>query len=135
MVDNEKAREDFGCERCWPATPDAAWRARGGLAREADLIDEPHFHVMILACSVCPQRFVSVLTETIDWAGGDDSQYWMLLPVTDTEAAELAERRGSITEAQLNALGSERRCLRRDHPTAAAPRNSWGVGIWVGLHD
>jgi hypothetical protein len=135
MVDGEKARADFGCEHCWPATPDAAWEARRALAREADLIDESHFHVMILACSSCTQRYVSVFTETIDWADGEDPQYWMLLPITDAEAAELVQRRGSVTEAQLNALGPERRCLRRDHPKAAAPRTSWGIGLWVGPHN
>jgi hypothetical protein len=135
MADDEKGPKTFGCGHCWPAGADAAWRARGGLAREAELIDEPHFHVMILACSVCGQRFVSVFTETIDWAAGDDAQYWVLLPVTGTEAAELVQRRGSVTEAQLNALGPERRCLQRDHPTAAPARTSWGVGLWVGLHD
>jgi hypothetical protein len=127
--------EGFGCERCWPSSADTAWEARRALAREAELIDESHFHVMVLACSSCAQHFVSVFTETIDWADGEDPQYWTLLPITDAEAAELVQRGGSVTEAQLNALAPERRCLRHDYPKAAVPRTSWGTGIWVGPHD
>lgn len=127
---------DFGCENCWPASPDAAWEARSSLVLEADLIDESHYHVMILACGSCTQRFVSVFTETIDWEDGEDPQYWTLLPITDTEVAGLVQRSASVTEGRLNALGAGRRCLRRDYPKdAAAPRASWGVGMWVGPHD
>lgn len=135
MVDDEKAHADFGCEHCWPATPDAAWEARRALARASDLIDESHFYVNILACSRCTQRFVSVFTETIDWADGDDPQCWTLLPITDAEAAELVQRRRSLTEAQINGLGLERRCLQHDQPKGVVPRTSWLTGIRVGPHD
>jgi hypothetical protein len=135
MVDGERAPEDFGCERCWPPAPDAAWEARGALAHEADLIDKSHYHVMVLVCRSCSQRFVSVFTETIDWADGDDPQYWTTLPITGAEAAELLQQGSSVTEAQLNALGRGRRSLQQDYPKAAAPRCSWGTGLWVGPHD
>ena len=135
MVDNRKVRVDFGCENCWPISPDAAWEARRALVHEAELIDESHLHVMILACSSCTQRFVSVFTETIDWVDGEDPQYWMLLPITDAEASELVQRKDPVTDAQLSALGPDRRCLRHDHPKAAAPQSFWGTGIWVGPHD
>lgn len=126
---------DFGCRNCWPSDPDIAWEARSTLDREADLIDESHFHVMVLSCSRCSQRFLSVLTETIDWVDGDDPQHWMLLPITDAEATELIQAKGSVTDAQIGALGPRRRCLRHDHPKGAARRSFWGVGIWVGPHD
>ena len=73
MVD-DGPKWDFGCERCWPPIADAAWEARGGLTHVAELIDDSHFHVMILACPCCTQRFVSIFTETIDWEDGDDPQ-------------------------------------------------------------
>jgi len=135
MVDDETAQTAFGCEHCWPATPDAAWESRRALVREAELTDESHFHVMLLACRSCAQRFVSVFTETIDWADGEDPQYWTLLPITPSEVAELVQQPGVAIEGQLNGLGPERRCLRHDHPKAAAPRSLWGTGIWVGPHD
>ena len=132
---DEGPREDFGCERCWPPTADAAWDARGSFTHVAELIDESHFHVMILACPRCSQRFVSVFTETIDWEDGDDPQYWTLLPITVAEHADLVQQRDSLTETTLNGLGPGRRCLRLDHPKAAAQRIFWGTGISVGWHD
>ena len=63
MVDDGPG-QDFGCERCWPSTADAAWEAREELTHVQELIDDSHFHVMILACPCCTQRFVSVFTET-----------------------------------------------------------------------
>jgi hypothetical protein len=135
MMAEERPREDFGCERCWPASPDAAWEARGTLRHAEELIDESHFHVMILACPHCAQRFVSVFTETIDWKDGDDPQYWTLMPITETEAVGLVQQRDSLTETKLDALGPGRRCLQRDYPKAAVPRVFWGTGISVGLHD
>jgi len=125
----------FGCQHCWPADADTAWEARKGLERRAELIDETHFHVMILACPQCKQRFVSVFKEMIDWKDGDDPQYWTLLPVTRIEADGLCVQGRSLTEGQLNTLGAGRRSLRRDFPKEAdEPQNFWGVGLVVGPH-
>ncbi len=135
MTGDAGPQEDFGCRRCWPSSADAAWEARSALTHVADVIDESHFHVMILACSDCAQRFLSIFTETVDWMGGDDAQSWKLLPITATEAADLVQQRDALTEARLNALGAGRRCLWRDHPTAEAPRTFWWTGITCGLHD
>ncbi len=127
--------QEFGCERCWPADAQVAWEARGGLTHMGELIDESHFHVMTLACPHCAQRYVSVFTELIDWADGEDPQYWTLLPITEAEAESLTRRGDSLDETSLNALGRARQCLRRDHPKAEPPRVFWGSGILVGPHD
>jgi hypothetical protein len=129
------AKQGFGCEHCWPSAADAAWAARGTLAHVQELIDESHLHVMILACTRCSQRFVSVFTETIDWQDGDDPQHWALLPLTPTEAVYLILQGPSLIEAELAALGRGRRCLRHDHPKGAAAQSSWGTGLSVGPHD
>lgn len=113
----------------------AAWEARKSLNRWAELIDEPHFHVMVLTCSECAQRFVSVFTEMIDWKDGDDPQYWTLMPIIDAEYASLSLEGGNLTEAKLEALGNGRRCLRHDHPKGTDPYSYWGSGIVVGMHD
>ncbi len=134
MVDDGPKR-DFGCKRCWPSIAEAAWEARKGLAHVAELIDESHFHVMILACPSCAQRFVSIFTESIDRKAGDDPQYWTLLPISEGEASDLVQHQDSLTEATLNALGHGRRCLRRDHPKGIEPRTFWGTGIAVNQHD
>jgi len=135
MTGDHGPQDDFGCRRCWPPAADAAWEARGALTHRVDLIDESHFHVMLLACPECAQRFVSVFTETVDWADGDDPQYWTLLPITEAEADDLVQQRDSLTETRLDALGPGRRCLRRDYPKAARPRTFWGTGCSVGPHD
>ncbi len=127
--------QEFGCDLCWPADTWAAWAARGGLTRLEELIDESHFIVSILACPRCNQRYVSIFTETIDWEGGNDPQYWTLLPITEVEAWGLIHQGASLDEMSLNALGRERRCLRREHPKGEPPRVFWGSGIRVGPHD
>lgn len=135
MMAEDRPREDFGCESCWPADANSAWEARSTLTRVAELIDESHFHVMILACPRCGQHFVSVFTETIDWADGDDPQYWTLLPITAAESADLVQQRESVSESMLNALGPGRRALRLDHPKGSSQRVFWGAGISIGMHD
>ena len=135
MIDNSDSKESFGCERCWPPAADAAWAAREALIHVEELIDDTHFHVMILGCSHCTQRFVSVFAEMIDWTDGDDPQYWTILPITEREAVDLVQQRASLTEAKLRRLGPGRRCLRRDHAKAAEPQISWGSGMPIGFHD
>ena len=127
-----RAAEGFGCARCWPAEADAAWGARQSLGRETELTDESHYHVMILTCGVCGKRFLSVMIETVDWANGDDSQHWSLLPLTAYEAAKL--RLGS-SDSELEALGRDRRSLRRDHPAGGPARSFWSTGVATGPHD
>jgi len=126
---------EFGCGRCWPADASAAWVARAELSRVRVLIDESHFIVAILACPVCAQRYLSVFTEMIDWEGGEDPQDWTLLPITGGEAEGLIREAASLDEMSLNALGRERRSLRRDHPRDEPPRVFWGSGILIGPHD
>jgi hypothetical protein len=128
--------EDFGCADCWPPTADAAWEARQRLTPGTTLVDESHYAVRILACPRCGQDFVSVFTEIIDWTSGNDSQFSTLLPVTKAEVADLVLRGEALTEGVLEALGPDRRCLQHDFPRSAeVPRNAWGAGIFIGLHD
>ncbi len=108
---------------------DRAWRARGALAQVAELIDESHFSVRILACQHCTQRFLSVFEEEIDWVDGDDPQYWTLLPLTADEATRLLDSGDALTRTELVALGPGRRCLHRHHPKGAAPRTCWQGGV------
>jgi hypothetical protein len=134
-MDNIGGVERVGCGRCWPASADAAWDFRQALVCEGELIDESHFHVMIFVCPYCSQPFVSIFTETVDWADGEDPQYWCVLPITRAEAADLWQRRRSVTEADLTLLGSGRASLHRNCPKREAPSSHWGVGISIGGHD
>jgi len=127
--------DDFGCADCWPPIAANAWEARPTLSQVAELIDESHFHVMILACPSCTQHFVSVFTEMIDWEDGDDPQYWTVMPITQVETVDLIKQRDSVTETTVEALGSGRRCLKRDHPKGPARHIFWGTGLILGPHD
>lgn len=131
MTDEAK----FGCEGCWPAEAGAAWKARDALDRVAELVDESHFGVRILACPRCAQRFVWIFTETIDWVDGEDPQYCTLLPLTEAEAAELTGQGASTIERKLAALGPGRRSLRSDFPKGKPRRIHWGKGLSVWPHD
>jgi hypothetical protein len=125
----------FGCEQCWPESADAAWEARRTLTCASDLIDESHFHVMTLACPTCAQQFLSVFTEQVDWADGEDPQYWAMLPISREEAADLFLRKDALTEDDLSRLGADRRSLWRDHPKRVPPSSYWGEGMSIRWHD
>ena len=129
-----RAPSTFGCEWCWPAEPESAWKARRALTKDSDLVDESHFHVAIATCGHCGQRFVSVFTETIDWAAGDDPQDWTQLPITAAEAATLRWA-GDTVESALKGLGLARRSLRHDCPKGRPARLFWSSGLFVGPHD
>jgi hypothetical protein len=132
---NDSALNIAGCALCWPSSAEAAWKARKELQLAADLIDESHLHVMILACPQCGQQFLSVFTEMIDWINGDDAQYWQMIPITGREAAALTSRGPELTEIEINAVGQGRQSLIRDYPTGEGPHEFWGKGIMVGPHD
>lgn len=125
----------FGCARCWPEDAALAWEARWALKAIAGLIDESHFIVTLLVCPECTQRFVSIFAETVDWADGEDPQYRTVAPVTESEAAGLVEAGSALSEAQLTALGPDRRSLQRDFPKGGEPRAYWSTGVRIGPHD
>lgn len=121
----------FGCAECWPASAEAAWEASRSLVQGQELIDDSHLGVMIRSCPRCGQRFAAVFLEHIDWQGGDDAQYWTLMPITEAESAELVAMNKAAAIARLNGLPSQRRCLQRDHPTGGPDQLSWGSGLWI----
>lgn len=127
--------EPTGCEHCSPASAEAAWEARAQLGHVAELVDESHYHVMVLACGACGQRFLSVFTETIDWQDGDDPQYWKLLALTPAESDALVRAGGSAGESAPEAVGGGRRCLCVDNPKGGPKTIYWTKGLSVGFHD
>jgi hypothetical protein len=121
----------FGCGQCWPPDAAAAWEARGSLTPRSSLIDDLHLGVTLVGCPTCNQQFVSVFLEFVDWADGDDPQYWTVLPLTEPEVAELAGLDRPSLIAKLNGTDRGRRCLQRDYPKGESVRLSWGTGIWI----
>ena len=129
---NEAHREGpFGCAQCWPSSAEAALEASNALVLGQELVDDSHLGVMIRKCATCGQLFVAVFLEHVDWQGGDDSQYWTLMPITEAESVELTAMHKVAAIARLNGLPSQRRCLQKDHPTGGPDTVSWGSGLWI----
>jgi hypothetical protein len=126
--------ETFGCKTCLPPDADNAWEAVKLLTIDSELFDESHFMIKLRACPRCQQRFLSVFTETIDWADGEDPQFWSVLPITPTEAKHLLDA-GSGIMPQLNALAPTRRSLCHDFQKGESPRSFWSSGVSIGPHD
>jgi hypothetical protein len=129
------SKNDFGCEQCWPSSAAVAWTATRSLTLQAVLIDESHYRVSIRGCHVCPQRFLLVFTEMIDWVDGEDPQDWTRLPISHSEAATLSKSGDSLTESEIETVGSIRKSLKFTHPKGTGPECYWGIGISVGPHD
>jgi hypothetical protein len=126
----------FGCARCFLASAEEASEARRHFIEVSRLTDESHIIVRILACPDCGQRCVSVFTETIDWSGGDDAQYWSVLPLTLEESEELVAQGERVDLRWIEALGRHRRYLQIDFPTGKPRRVLWADGyLWIGPHD
>ncbi|MGA2229968.1 MAG: hypothetical protein ABSH22_03495 [Tepidisphaeraceae bacterium] len=129
------AAGEFGCEQCFKADAQAMALAKTKFRLLARLVDEEHFIVSILACPECGQRCVSIFTETIDWVGGDDSQYVSVLPITEEEAAALVASGNDLVK-RIEALGRGRPVWRDDDPTGGPRRIWWGKeGLWIGGLD
>jgi hypothetical protein len=121
----------FGCRACYGEDDaEAAWRHfLQGVDTEVPIADDPHFIVTIVRCRACPQAFIKIFTEFIDWSGGDDPQYTTIMPVTDAEAAAFTD--GSMSPLQAGSIGAGRRHLLSDWPGGQARRISWGEGTFL----
>ena len=110
--------QEFGCATCWPDSSDAAWEAARKIDCRHDLVDDSHFHVMILTCGSCGQAFLWVFTELIDWSAGDDSQAWVRIPLTAEEERNLVGLPAGAIERAIYAVGR----FRSHQPTALVDR-------------
>jgi hypothetical protein len=128
--------QQFGCDQCFRCSAEQAAQARQNFVGIAALVDESHFIVSIRACPHCGQHFVSLVTELIDWAQGDDAQYSSLLPLTEEESQELILQGEQLNPRRLEELGRERRFLQIDFPTGKPKRVAWANGrLAIGPHD
>jgi len=126
----------LGCPSCTRNSPDAVWAARAALQCIDTLVDESHYHVVLLECPVCGDRCASIFTETIDWQTGDDPQHWVLLPLTSEETEYLIGRLPTHVGPILETIGVRRRFLVRDRPSGDDARMEWRLGgLYIGPHD
>ncbi len=126
--------DDYGCEECWPPDAGAAWAAFRSMPTAAEIVSDSHLSVRLRICSGCGQRFLSVFTETIDWIGGEDPQFWTVIPLTIYEANALSIAVDS-TESAIGTLPTDRRSLCHDFPRDGEARSFWSTGISIGPHD
>ncbi len=99
-----------------------------------EIVSESHFSVRLRVCRNCGQQFLTVFTETIDWHGGEDPQFWTVMPVTIYEATMLSLATDSI-EGAVAKIPSDRRSLCHDFPRDGDPKSFWSKGIFIGPHD
>jgi hypothetical protein len=116
----------FGCAKCFGDDPDAACEHRLDIV--ARLIDDSHFIILLRRCPDCRQDFVSIFTEFIDWADGDDPQYRDIMPLTAEEATMLRSMGEQVDLAWLERIGRDRRRLCMRHPKGEPRRCYWAEG-------
>ena len=131
MADQDK----YGCPKCWPESAEAAWEVGLKIKRRHELVNESHFHVMILTCGSCRQPFLWVFTELTDWDAADDSQAWIRVPLTADEERSLRGLPEDAIEPTIYGIGENRRSLRRIYPRGMTAGCSWGRGIPPLPHD
>lgn len=135
MARIEGGQGEHGCAACWPPDADAAVEALLRLDDEARVVDDSHFIVRVMACAACGQRFVSVMTEMIDWDDGDDPQHRIAIPVTPREAAAVVAGGERGIEASIAAIDRSRPSLVQSWPKGKPKETRWSRGIWIGPHD
>jgi len=109
-----------------------------GLIRRADTVrtyaDESHYKVTLIACPACGGAFLRLFTELTDFHGGEDSQTWITVPLTEEEGDYL--RRGGDWYAVMNDFGDHRRHLAQVFPRTPGGGASWETGsITILPHD
>lgn len=123
----------FGCPACWAkkAPESALEETRAQLEITHRVIEDSHFGVSLRACATCGQPFLAIFTEFVDWSGGDDAQYFDLVPITAEEAGQIAAAGETVSLAYLGGLGAGRRRLAMQHPTGAPESIAWVTGPFV----
>lgn len=127
---------NFGCCRCFGESAEAVYRELPKFTELARLVDEWHFIVRIVSCPDCHQRYVSVFTEWVDHANGEDPQYRSVLPLTVKESEQLMSQGENVDVHLIETLGAARRYLSTNWPSGKAQTVYWGQGhLLIGPHD
>lgn len=119
-----EAARPFGCETCWGEDPVAVKdNILRTCASYSTLVSGSHFAVSLIRCRTCKQLFASIFTEYVDWNGGEDPQYSVLVPLTRPEADSLIA--GQMTVHAIGPLAAGRRHLHSDWPAGATKKVYW----------
>jgi hypothetical protein len=128
---------EFGCARCYGDDPQAVfdYQRGNGFTGHQPIITKSHFIVSLIHCGQCSQQFVSIFTESIDWAHGQDPQYTDLVPVTPAEAETILAAGEDVDLRYLGQLGDGRRRLSTDWPSGAPQQVMWRSGAFDVRRD
>ncbi|CAM4205033.1 hypothetical protein KIPE111705_44995 [Kibdelosporangium persicum] len=118
---------DLGCEQCYGEDAEAVLEyCVKNLETTRSIVSDSHFIVSLRRCPECGQQFVTIFTEFVDWRGGDDAQYFDIVPVTPVEAKYIVDAKDLVED--LGALGHRRRHVSKDWPTGGTKRITWKYG-------
>lgn len=132
-----EALKRMGCPTCWPESARQASDALGSLKPVRVIVDDSHYRLVIEGCPQCGQKFIYVMTELIDWAGGDDPICRQRTPITGDEARAILD----LDEASAEALaftvggGDGRTSIVEDWPKGEDPSYYWAKGLFRREHD
>jgi hypothetical protein len=117
---------EFGCARCYGKDALTAMAFCTTRLRETHrLVEQSHFGVSLRECPECGQAFASIFTEFVDWSGGEDAQFFDIVPLTGAEVTSLAAQGSRVDLVKLGALGSVRRRLSSAWPTGEEKTIAW----------
>lgn len=118
---------DLGCEHCYGEDAETVMQyCVKNLETTRSIVSDSHFIVSLRRCPECRQQFVAIFTEFVDWRGGDDAQYFDIVPVTPVEAKYIVNSPNLVGD--LGELGNRRRRVSSDWPTGGTKRISWKRG-------
>ncbi|RSM86545.1 hypothetical protein DMH04_12890 [Kibdelosporangium aridum] len=118
---------DLGCEHCYGEDAETVMEyCTKNLETTRRIVSDSHFGVSLRKCPECGQQFVAIFTEFVDWQGGDDAQYFDIVPVTPIEAKYIVNAQDLLRD--LSKLGNRRRRVSSDWPTGGRNRVSWKHG-------
>lgn len=121
----------FGCAQCYgeDAKTVLEWCTKN-LKTVKRIVTDSHFGVSVRACPTCEQQFIAIFTEFVDWQGGDDAQYFDIVPVTPVELAHLDQADRRLITIDLGKLGHGRKHVASDWPTGGCERVLWKHGAF-----
>jgi hypothetical protein len=121
---------EFGCEQCYGENAETVLdHCLRQLKVTHKVIANSHFGVSLRECPNCGQRFTTIFIEFVDWSGGDDEQYFYIVPVTAGDVADILAGTRYADPRDLGLLGFRRRYLASEWPTGGSKTISWQEGV------
>jgi len=71
-----------------------------------------------------------LVTELVNWSGGDDAQYRDLVPVDDAETERILGMDQGLELEFIGSLGRDRRYFSEAYPSRGGAWRSWRTGAF-----